>query len=134
MYSLELAEGILADAKLGDRLEKLAFNAFPATFKKDMTAHQYDQQANQVVCKVSEPKVYTDNGPEANLYGLAPHFGCCTANMHQGWPKFASHLWGRNKADGGLVALAYARRSSRPRWTASRSGSNSRRITRSVKP
>ena len=108
MYSLELAEGITGDAKLGDRLEKLAFNAFPATFKKDMTAHQYDQQCNQVVCKLSDPRVYTDNGPESNLYGLEPNFGCCTANMHQGWPKFVSHLWGRNVEDGGLVALAYA--------------------------
>jgi len=108
MYSLELAAGILGDAKLGDRLEKLTFNAFPATFKKDMTAHQYDQQTNQVVCKLSDPKVYTDNGPEANLYGLEPNFGCCTANMHQGWPKFATHLWGRNTKDGGLAALAYA--------------------------
>ncbi len=107
MYSLELLGGIGGDARPGDRLEKLAFNAFPATFKKDMNAHQYDQQANQVVCKVSDPKVYTDNGPDANLYGLEPNFGCCTANMHQGWPKFATHLWARS-ADGGLVAMAYA--------------------------
>jgi hypothetical protein len=107
MYSLELLEGITGDARLGDRLEKLAFNAFPATFKKDMCAHQYDQQANQVVCKVSDPRVYTDNGPDANLYGLEPNFGCCTANMHQGWPKFTTHLWARS-ADGGLAALAYA--------------------------
>jgi hypothetical protein len=107
MYSLELLQGITGDARLGDRLEKLAFNAFPATFKKDMCGHQYDQQANQVVVKVSDPRVYTDNGPDANLYGLEPNFGCCTANMHQGWPKFASHLWGRS-ADGGLAALAYA--------------------------
>ena len=61
MYSLELLAGITGDARIGDRLEKIAFNAFPATFKKDMTAHQYDQQANQVVCKISEPKVYTSN-------------------------------------------------------------------------
>ncbi|GAC1469784.1 MAG: hypothetical protein NVSMB9_14040 [Isosphaeraceae bacterium] len=107
MYSLELVEGITGNLALGDRLEKLAFNAFPATFKKDMCAHQYDQQANQVVVKVSNPRVYTENGPEANLYGLEPNFGCCTANMHQGWPKFASHLWAKS-ADGGLVALAYA--------------------------
>jgi hypothetical protein len=51
--------------------------------------------------------VYTDNGPDANLYGLEPNFGCCTANMHQGWPKFATHLWARSP-DGGLAALAYA--------------------------
>ena len=107
MYSLELAEGISGDASLGDRLERLAYNAFPATFKKDMCAHQYDQQANQVVVKVSEPRVYTDNGPESNLYGLEPNFGCCTANMHQGWPKFVTHLWAKSSI-GGLAAMAYA--------------------------
>jgi DUF1680 family protein len=107
MYSLELAEGITGDARLGDRLERLAFNAFPATFKKDMCGHQYDQQANQVVVKVSDPRVYTDNGPDANLYGLEPNFGCCTANFHQGWPKFASHLWMKTP-DGGLAVVAYS--------------------------
>ena len=90
-----------------DRLERIAFNAFPATFKPDMWAHQYDQQANQVVCKVSEDRIYTTNGPDANLFGLEPNYGCCTANMHQGWPKFATHLWMRTPDDG-LAAVAYA--------------------------
>ncbi|MEO6002041.1 MAG: beta-L-arabinofuranosidase domain-containing protein [Opitutus sp.] len=106
MYSLELLEGITGDALLGDRLEKITFNALPATFKKDMCAHQYDQQANQVVVKVSDPHVYTNNGRDSNLYGLEPNFGCCTANFHQGWPKFVTHLWARSR-DGGLTAMAY---------------------------
>ena len=93
MYSLEVLAAILGDPRLGDRLEKLAFNALPATFKKDMTAHQYDQQCNQVVCSAKGEHVYVNNGPDSNLYGLEPNFGCCTANMHQGWPKFVSHLW-----------------------------------------
>ena len=93
MYSLEVLAAILGDPRLGDRLEQLAFNALPATFKKDMTAHQYDQQCNQVICKAQGEHVYVSNGPDSNLYGLEPNFGCCTANMHQGWPKFASHLW-----------------------------------------
>lgn len=107
MFSLEVLISIQGDVALADRLEKLAFNALPATFKKDMTAHQYDQQTNQVVCKVSPERVYTSNGPEANLYGLEPNFGCCTANMHQGWPKFTSHLWMKSP-DGGLAAMSYA--------------------------
>ncbi len=107
MYSLEVLAGILGDARLGDRLEKLAFNALPATFKKDMTAHQYDQQCNQVICSAEGEHVYVSNGPASNLYGLEPHFGCCTANMHQAWPKFASHLWMKT-ADGGLAVVAYA--------------------------
>ena len=107
MYSLEVLAGVLGDSRLGDRLEQLAFNALPATFTKDMTAHQYDQQCNQVICSAKGEHVYTSNGPEANLYGLEPNFGCCTANMHQGWPKFASHLWMKTD-DGGLAAIAYA--------------------------
>ena len=102
MYSLEVLAAIQGDPRLGDRLEKLAFNALPATFKKDMTAHQYDQQCNQVICSAQGEHVYVSNGPESNLYGLEPNFGCCTANMHQGWPKFASHLWMKTP-DGGLA-------------------------------
>ncbi len=84
MYSLEDLAEILGDARLGDRLERIAFNALPATFKKDMTAHQYDQQCNQVICSTGGEHIYTSNGPASNLYGLEPHFGCCTANFHQG--------------------------------------------------
>ena len=41
------------------------------------------------------------------MYGLEPNFGCCTANMHQGWPKLASSLW-MSDGEGGLVAGVYA--------------------------
>ena len=107
MYSLETAIAATGDPRLGDRLEKLAFNALPATFKKDMTAHQYDQQCNQVACRREGEHVYTSNGPDSNLYGLEPNFGCCTANFHQGWPKFAANLWMKTP-DGGLAVVAYA--------------------------
>ncbi len=107
MYSLELMAAVTGDARLGDRLEKLAYNALPATFKKDMTAHQYDQQCNQAICSKQGEHIYTDNGPDSNLYGLEPNFGCCTANLHQGWPKFCSSLWMRS-SDGGLAVIAYA--------------------------
>lgn len=113
MFSLETAIAILGRADIADRLERIAFNALPGTFSPDMWAHQYVQQANQVVCRVSEDRVYTNNGPDANLFGLEPNYGCCTANMHQGWPKLAAHLWMRmpSKALGmpaGLAAVAYA--------------------------
>ncbi|HZW30511.1 MAG TPA: beta-L-arabinofuranosidase domain-containing protein [Isosphaeraceae bacterium] len=107
MYSLEVLASVRGDARLGDRLEQLAFNALPATFKKDMTAHQYDQQCNQVICSARGEHVYVNNGPASNLYGLEPNFGCCTANMHQGWPKFVAHLWMKTP-DGGLAVIAYA--------------------------
>ena len=48
MYSLEQSLAILGDASLGDRLERIAFNALPGTFTDDMWGHQYNQQPNQV--------------------------------------------------------------------------------------
>lgn len=105
MFSLENLIQILGDPLFGDRLEKIAFNALPATFTADMWAHQYDQQVNQVLCTVDK-RQWTNNGDWSNIFGLEPNFGCCTANMHQGWPKFAANLW-MATLDDGLAAVAY---------------------------
>ncbi|MEJ5199791.1 MAG: beta-L-arabinofuranosidase domain-containing protein, partial [Anaerolineae bacterium] len=107
MYSLEVLLSILGDPAFGDRLEKVTFNALPATFSPDMWAHQYDQQVNQIECSIREGRPWNSNGPESNIFGLEPNYGCCTANLSQGWPKFAAHLWMRTP-DGGLAAVAYA--------------------------
>jgi len=106
MFSLEQSLAILGDGALGDRLERIAFNALPGTFTDDMWAHQYNQEPNQVECSLHR-KPWTTDGPESNLYGLEPNFGCCTANFHQGWPKFAASLWMASQDDG-LVAAVYS--------------------------
>jgi len=107
MFSLEVLLSILGDAAFGDRLERIAFNALPATFSPDMWSHQYDQQVNQVECSVREGRDWNTNGPESNVFGVDPNYGCCTANLSQGWPKFAANLWMRPQ-DEGLAAVAYA--------------------------
>lgn len=105
-YSLEVLLSLIGDVRFADRLESVVFNALPAAFSPDMWAHQYDQQVNQVECSIRE-RNWTTNSIEANLFGLEPNYGCCTANLSQGWPKFAAHLWMSLK-DGGLAAVAYA--------------------------
>ncbi len=105
-FSYEQLLALLGDPMFGDRLEKITFNALPATFDPTMWAHQYDQQPNQVLVS-RDKRQWSTNGDEANLFGLEPHFGCCTANLHQGWPKFAASLW-MASPDGGLVAATYA--------------------------
>ncbi|MFC5531457.1 beta-L-arabinofuranosidase domain-containing protein [Cohnella yongneupensis] len=105
MFSMEQLTRVFGEGRFGDILEKVTFNALPATVSKDWTSHQYDQQVNQILCNVA-PRNWCNNA-EANLFGLEPNFGCCTSNMHQGWPKFVSHMWMQD-GSGGLAAVSYA--------------------------
>lgn len=105
MFSLENLVRILGDGRFADVLERVAFNALPAAVSPNWDSHQYDQQVNQIMCNAA--KRPWSNGPDANMFGLEPNFGCCTANMHQGWPKFVSGLW-MSTRDGGLAAVSYA--------------------------
>ena len=89
MYSAEVIFACTKDPKWADRLERAAFNALPATITEDMWAHQYDQMSNQIECNPFPGKsLFRSNGPASHIFGLEPHFGCCTANFNQGWPKF----------------------------------------------
>jgi uncharacterized protein len=107
MFSYEADFAILGDPRLLDRLERVAYNALPATLSNDMWSHQYDQQPNQISCTRAH-RQWSTNGDQSNLFGLAPNFGCCTANLHQGWPKFVTSLWMATADNDGLVAAAYA--------------------------
>jgi hypothetical protein len=103
MYSYEILFSITGDTVWLDRLEDAAFNAFPAYFTKDMWAHQYDQMANQIGCvPFKDSSIFTTNSPDAHIFGLEPNYGCCTANMGQGWPKFALSAF--MKYDGGILS------------------------------
>jgi len=104
LFSLEQMLAQTGEAALGDRLERIAYNALPAALSKEMWARQYDQQPNQVLLSRDE-RAWVSNGPDSNLFSLEGNFGCCTANFHQSWPKFVSHAWMRT--EDGLAATLY---------------------------
>lgn len=105
MFSLEKLIQVFGDVAFADRLEMLAYNALPGTMTPDCWAHQYDQQANQVLCTVAK-REWSTNGDYSNIYGLMPNYPCCLANFHQGWPKFVEHMWYATPDDG-LAAVTY---------------------------
>ena len=89
MYSYEILFSITGNIKWLDRLEMLAYNSLPAAVSPDMWTHQYDQMINQVASFPMSKQPFRTNNNEAHLFGLEPHFGCCTANFGQGFPKLA---------------------------------------------
>ncbi len=89
MYSSEILYELTGNPKWAQRLEKLSFNALPATISEDMWTHQYDQQVNQIGCVKNKKMIFGTNNGQAHLFGLEPNYGCCTANFNQGWPKLA---------------------------------------------
>ncbi|WP_432842131.1 beta-L-arabinofuranosidase domain-containing protein [Dactylosporangium sp. CA-092794] len=106
MFTTEVQARVFGGGVYGDRLESLAFNLLAASCDPRMLAHQYHQQANQVQVSVAR-RGWTFAGDDANIFGLEPNYGCCTANLHQGWPKFVRALWLAD-ADGALRSVAYA--------------------------
>lgn len=105
MYSCEILYSITGDPIWADRLEKMAFNALPATISDDMWTHQYVQMVNQIACvKFPGKSPFRTNNGEAHLFGLEPHFGCCTANHGQGWPKLVTSIF--HRADDGIRVMS----------------------------
>jgi len=108
MYSLEKIIAITGDLQFMDALERMTFNALPTQTTDDYNMKQYFQIANQVQVSrgVFDFSLPFDRGM-TNVFGLRSGYTCCTSNMHQGWTKFASHLWYATP-DNGLAALEYS--------------------------
>lgn len=101
MFSLEKLFEVFGDIQFADRLEVLTYNALPGAHTPDFWAHQYFTQANQVLASHN-----TKLQPVDTTYGLEPLFMCCLCNIHQGWPRFVSHMWMATH-DQGLIAATY---------------------------
>ncbi|WP_247651823.1 beta-L-arabinofuranosidase domain-containing protein [Chitinophaga eiseniae] len=108
MFSLEEIIGITGDPVYMDALERMTFNALPTQTTDDYNNKQYFQMANQVNIKRGVFNFSLPFDREMNnVLGMRSGYTCCLANMHQGWTKFASHLW-YSTAGNGLAALTYS--------------------------
>ena len=105
MFCFESILPITGDTYYADYLEKIAFNVLPAQHDDAFTRRQYFQQANQVMITTDERNFFIE-GNGRHVFGVLSGYPCCTANMHQGWPKFVQNLWYAT-ADNGLATLVY---------------------------
>jgi DUF1680 family protein len=109
MFSLETMLPITGDMEFADLLEKITYNALPAQASDDFMSRQYFQAANQVELtdRVQTSYQTVGHGGTDFVFGVLSGYPCCTANMHQAWPKFVQNLWYATD-DGGLAAFLYA--------------------------
>jgi hypothetical protein len=107
MYSLEKMLQISGDLDYAEQIERLAFNALPAQSDDHYMNRQYFQQTNQVCVTKHVRNFDTNHAGNDVLFGLLNGYPCCTANMHQGFPKFVQNLWYAT-SDNGLAAILFS--------------------------
>ncbi|MGN8056393.1 beta-L-arabinofuranosidase domain-containing protein [Pedobacter sp. 22163] len=105
MQSLETAAKVIHDARIGDQLEKVAFNALPAQFSRDFKNHSYYTLPNQVQSIQGEHGFNQDYG-SGIVSSPYSGFGCCRYNMHMGWPYFVKSSVVATP-DKGLAVITY---------------------------
>lgn len=105
LFSLQEAVRVFGVPAYADRIERIGYNLLPAAMDARCTTHQYHQQANQVLVSVAR-RDWTAAEDDCQIFGLEPNFGCCTANLHQGWPKLVQSMWMTDR-ERALVALVH---------------------------
>jgi hypothetical protein len=91
------------DAATYERVERLALNALPAAYTKDMWHHPYLHQTNEIRAVNVSTHPWLTDGPAANTYGVdGGGTGCCTTNGGTGWPAALGAAL-RATAGGGLA-------------------------------
>lgn len=105
-HSLAHVARAIPESRYSDLLERVVYNLLPASSDALMRGHQYHQQANQIAATIDE-RPWSYSSINASIFGLEPHFGCCTANYHQGWPKAVQSMWAADADQGTLRAVVY---------------------------
>ncbi|KAI5116455.1 hypothetical protein M0805_006176 [Coniferiporia weirii] len=105
MFSGSYLYQISGESKYADRVERITYNALPATLTGDMWSRQYLQEQNQIAAQSMSPNPFPLDGPYSNVFGLEPNYPCCTVNHGQGFPKFVTNSFVKTADNASLVQL-----------------------------
>lgn len=107
MFSLEEDIAVTGEMRYMDALERITFNALPSQTTDDYNNKQYFQVANQPIIARGVFDFSLPFGREMNnVLGMRSGYTCCLANMHQGWTKYAQHLWYKTQ-ENGIASFVY---------------------------
>jgi hypothetical protein len=108
VVSYAVSGGIIGDPILFDKAERILFNALPASMTKDMWERVYLQQSNEIEAITESDHIFITDGADSATFSLEGNYGCCTANMHAGWPKASYRAIGvPNDSLGGVAVLMW---------------------------
>ncbi|HOV69900.1 MAG TPA: glycoside hydrolase family 127 protein, partial [Clostridia bacterium] len=105
LLSSEITMRILGEAWIGDRMERLAYNALPAMYPPDQSGHAYFMAQNQVMMIHGYHGFIHDYG-DNNTFSAPSGFECCLGNNGMGFSKFVQTMW-MATLDNGLAVIAY---------------------------
>ena len=106
VISYAVSGAILGDPIFFERAERILYNAMPASMTKNFWERVYLQQSNEIKAVTENPHVFFTDGDDSATFSLEGNYGCCTANMHAGWPKTAQRAVGV-PATGGVAVLIW---------------------------
>ena len=88
MAALALLLKTSGSVDIADRLERLAYNAYPAAFSADMWAKQRVQLVNQIQCVADGEHTFSTADKSAGLFGLGNGKKCSAAAFCKGYAAF----------------------------------------------
>lgn len=95
------------DARFGDMMERICFNAAMGVVSKDFRSLQYYSSPNQVIAKENSSPCTFVGGTDRMAYKVSHGPACCNGNMTRMLPIFCSSQW-MKKGDRGIVAALYS--------------------------
>ncbi|MDR3269356.1 MAG: glycoside hydrolase family 127 protein [Tannerella sp.] len=99
---------ITGEGSLGDRIEKIFFNAAPAPVARDYQTMAYYQSPNRIE-ELMPSETPGHPGSDASSYIFRPtghEVLCCVGNLTRAVPNYIMHIW-MGTADRGLAATLY---------------------------
>jgi hypothetical protein len=95
---------ITGDARWGDRIEQVFFNAAPAPVSRDFQTMAYYQAPNRLSCFNTAD--HTIAGGDETFRDVGFWVLCCVGNLNRVVPNYIMHQW-LGTLDGGLAAALY---------------------------